>query len=245
MARISTYDKTIPVVARDKWIGTDSTRADATRNFTAQDVANFINSTAAESQMLRYKYSVAGVGARPNGSITLPGGGAVSESFGGLTKIVLSQYAENQGGVTLNVSTWYTSPLVNSQILITQADDITQWGIYTWDAATLKGAEPLFWEIDLTLQSSNGSLTEAKDYFISLLQYNAASQGDKNFVGDLNGSAAIYTISHNLDKYPAVTVTEKAGTDPTDEIACNVVYLNLNQIRVEFNSNFSGKIICN
>jgi hypothetical protein len=246
MARISTYDIAKPVVGQDRWIGSDSQNNDATRNFTANDVAIFINKTAGESQLLRYIYSTGGVNARPESSITLPTGGAATQSFASLNNIVLSKYAENQGGTTLNVSSWYTSPLVGSEILITQCDDITQWGIYKWDSAAQKGGEIDFYEIGLTLKASTGSLTEDKEYFISLLTYNVSAQGDANFVGTLNGNAAIYTISHNLNKYPSVTVTEKDGSsDPTEEIACSVIYLNLNQIRVEFNSNFAGKIICN
>ena len=48
MARISTYNKAVPVVAEDKWIGSDSQNQMRTRNFTAQDVANFINKKGGE-----------------------------------------------------------------------------------------------------------------------------------------------------------------------------------------------------
>ena len=43
MARISTYGNATPVVAADKWIGTDSKENNATKNFTAQAVTDFIN----------------------------------------------------------------------------------------------------------------------------------------------------------------------------------------------------------
>ena len=249
MARISTYVIDQNIVADDKWIGSDSQNNFQTKNFTAGDVAKFINTKASESQLFRYQYSninPTSPALRPNESITFTTGGAINVPFSGITSFVLSQYAENQGGLSINVSTWYTSPLIGSDVLITQCDDITQWGIYKWDSAAQKGGEIDFYEIGLTLKASTGSLTEDKEYFISLLTYNVSAQGDANFVGTLNGNAAIYTISHNLNKYPSVTVTEKDGSsDPTEEIACSVIYLNLNQIRVEFNSNFAGKIICN
>ena len=57
MARISTYNKAVPVVAEDKWIGSDSQNQMRTRNFTAQDVANFINKKGGEDQNLRYTYN--------------------------------------------------------------------------------------------------------------------------------------------------------------------------------------------
>ena len=56
MARISTYPNDTDVVGGDKWIGSDSQNHFQTKNFTAQSVANFINKTAAESQLLRYQW---------------------------------------------------------------------------------------------------------------------------------------------------------------------------------------------
>ena len=43
MARIKTYSNDLTVVAKDKWIGSDSQASWATKNFTAQSVADFIN----------------------------------------------------------------------------------------------------------------------------------------------------------------------------------------------------------
>ena len=46
MAKISTYPITSPVVDADKWIGTDSKSLNQTKNFTAADVAIYLNSQA-------------------------------------------------------------------------------------------------------------------------------------------------------------------------------------------------------
>ena len=72
MARISTYVKDTNVVGADKWIGSDSQNNFQTKNFTAQDVANFINKTAAESQLFRYEYDMINPTSvpRPDMSIT-------------------------------------------------------------------------------------------------------------------------------------------------------------------------------
>ena len=244
MARISTYVNDTNGVGADKWIGSDSQNDFQTKNFTAQDVANFINKVGAESQLLRYQYSTKGVGLRPAMSITLPGGGAVSQSLSGITQLVFSQYAENQGGLSLNVSTWYTSPLVGSQVLLTQCDDITNWAIYTWTAANVKGGEPLFWEVNLTYVAGNGSLNEDKDYFISLLNHSSGS-GDKNEVSaQLTGNNS-YTVTHGLNKFPSVSVSLGTTAAPTEEIECKVTYLNVSQVRLDFTSNFTGVAIFN
>jgi hypothetical protein len=147
MARISTYVTDQNIVADDKWIGSDSQNNFQTKNFTAGDVAEFINTTASESQLFRYKYSNVSPGGaiiRPDESITFTNGGALTVPFSGISQFVLSQYALNQGGLSINVSTWYTNPLLSSDVLITQCDDITQWAIdyvYYYDQLLIQNCE--------------------------------------------------------------------------------------------------------
>ena len=57
MARISTYKNDENVVAGDKWIGSDSQNSMKTKNFTAQAVADFINSFGGQQQNVRYRYN--------------------------------------------------------------------------------------------------------------------------------------------------------------------------------------------
>ena len=57
MARIATYALDTDVIGTDKWIGTSVNTANATKNFTVDAVAEFLNiSGIIESQALRYKY---------------------------------------------------------------------------------------------------------------------------------------------------------------------------------------------
>ena len=57
MAKIESYPLASPVVGQDKWLGTDSANANATKNFSADAVALFLNTyNKIEDQALRYKY---------------------------------------------------------------------------------------------------------------------------------------------------------------------------------------------
>ena len=247
MARISTYGIDKNIVAADKWIGSDSQKNFQTKNFTAGDVANFINTTASESQLFRYKYNnyptPGGVTIRPNESITFATGGALNVPFIGISEFVLSQYAQNQGGLSVNVSTWYTNPLINSDVLITQCDDITQWAIYKWNSSSPKAAENTFYNIGLTYISGNGALSNNKDYFISLLQY--AGNGDKNEVSAQLTGSDNYIVTHNLNKFPSVTVSLGTPTAPLQIVECETTYIDLNKVKLEFTSNFTGVAIFN
>ena len=246
MARISTYVNDTNVVGADKWIGSDSQNGFQTKNFTAQDVANFINKTAAESQLFRYQFSNVNTGGavtRPNMSITFTNGSAFNVPFSNISTFVLSQYAENQGGLNINVSTWYTSPLIGSDVLITQCDDITNWAIYTWNSSVQKGAEPFF-DIGLTYVAGNGGLTSEKDYFISLLKH-SSSGGDKTQVVNLPGGSNTYTVNHTLNKFPSVTVSDGDVNNPDEEVECKVTYINNSQVKLDFTNNFAGVAIFN
>ena len=57
MARISTYPIDEAISGGDKWIGSDAAYANATKNFTVNKVAAFLNSAnKIDSQSLMYKY---------------------------------------------------------------------------------------------------------------------------------------------------------------------------------------------
>jgi len=247
MAKIATYVNDTNIVGADKWIGSDSQNNWQTKNFTAADVAAFINIRGSESQLFRYQYSdftpAAGL-TRPDESITFFAGGAYQVAFNTISKFVLSQYAENQGGLQLNVSTWYTSPLVGSDVLITQCDDITQWAIYSWQSSTPTPNEPTFFDIGVSYVAGNGGLTSGKDYFISLLRH-SGSGGDKNEVSAQLSGSNTYIVNHSLNKFPSVTVSLGTQANPTEEIECKVTYINTSQVQLDFTNNFTGVAIFN
>lgn len=64
---------------------------------------------------------------------------------------------------------------------------------------------------------------------------------DKNFVYAQATFSDIWEITHNLNKYPAVTVVDSGGSVVIGEI----VYIDKNNVRITFTSAFSGKAYFN
>ena len=64
---------------------------------------------------------------------------------------------------------------------------------------------------------------------------------DRTYVHDQNSAAATWTITHNLGKYPAVSVVDSAGTVCVGE----VTYLDENSLTCTFTAPFSGKAYLN
>ena len=229
MARISTYQKAIPVVAEDKWIGSDSQNQMRTRNFTAQDVADFINKKGGEAQNLRYTYNDTNV--YKTGSIRFTNGGAANVLLNSITGFDVSVFETRS--LTTNVGDFLLNALVDSDVLLTDCNDISNWAIYTWNTAVLKGST-LEYQVGLTFKAGGGSLIADEDYFISLL---TNGLGISNFTIALDGNTLTYLITHNMNKYPAVSVFE-AGT--SNQVYGNVTYNNLNQCTISFSSLVTG-----
>ncbi len=66
-------------------------------------------------------------------------------------------------------------------------------------------------------------------------------QSDKNFVFVQNTSSTVWEITHNLYKFPSVTVVDQLGNIIYGEIQ----YIDLNSIRITFSSASIGKVYLN
>lgn len=64
---------------------------------------------------------------------------------------------------------------------------------------------------------------------------------DKTFVYVQQSASKTWTIKHDLNKFPSITVIDSAGTKVQGE----VVYTDINNITISFSSAFSGKAYLN
>ena len=234
MARISSYVDASPVVAADKWIGSDSVNKQQTKNFTAQKVADFINKTGGEEQNLRYTYN--NTTAYTTGSIAFANGGAANIPLNSITTFNVGAF--DLRSPTKNLGDFITNALVSSEILLSDCSDIDNWAIYSWNTAVITGVNGEY-QIGLTFKAGGGSLIEDRDYFISLLNNDASIS---NFTFDLDGNSLSYTITHGMNKFPSVSVIED-GTN--NQVFGNVTYNNLNQCTISFSSLVTGKATFN
>jgi hypothetical protein len=238
MARISTYPLDTNLVRSDYWIGSDANSNYATKNFSIGSVIDYINNTGVESQTLRYKYTNT-VPLQP-GSISFQPQGADNVNFSDITGMRLSSQELTEGG---DISSYYSTPLVGSSVLITQTDDVARYGVFKWDSATVVPGNTDFYDIGLTFNQGSNGLITGKDYFISLLVF--PGQEDANKVmsvpptpGAISNS---YVLQHGLNKFCSVTVVDASDV----LVMCNVTWLSVNSVRVNFENNFTGKVFFN
>lgn len=64
---------------------------------------------------------------------------------------------------------------------------------------------------------------------------------DKNYIHNQQSASDLWTIVHNLGKFPSITVVDSAGTTVVGEIVLQTE----SQAIIKFNAPFSGKAYCN
>lgn len=84
-------------------------------------------------------------------------------------------------------------------------------------------------------------LSIGADGFVTVSDITDVTVSDKFFVFEQAVASNRWTVEHNLDKYPSVTVVDSAGTIIIGEVA----YLSRNSLRITFQSAFSGKAYMN
>ena len=65
--------------------------------------------------------------------------------------------------------------------------------------------------------------------------------GDANFEHDQGVASSTWTVTHNLNKRPSVTVVDSA----TQVVIGEVTYNSDNQVTIKFSSSFAGKAYFN
>lgn len=70
----------------------------------------------------------------------------------------------------------------------------------------------------------------------------ALENQDKNFVFEQAIASDTWTIEHNLDKFPSITVVDSAGTM---QLPDDIIYVSTSEITVKFISAFAGTAYLN
>lgn len=238
MARISTYPIDQAISGSDRLIGSDAGNRFASKNFTINKVAEFLNSAnKIEHQGLKFKYQDYQVGDdRQYGTIQFETPQTGKVDFSTITRFMVSEETISRQ----QVATYYDKPLVDSIVLISRSKNPSDWAVVKWLDVNQNPNHPLFYDIDVEIVSSNGGFESDELYFVSLLQL-SVGEYDKNYVHNQSVASSTWVVNHNLNKKCSVTVTDSAGTVVQGE----VIYNSLNQVTINFSAAFSGEAFCN
>lgn len=235
MARISTYAVDNNIVPEDKVLGTDAIGL-GTKNYSFKGIVDWFNATGAvaiNGQTNYFFQSILGVGGRLQGTLSFDLFGGVGTSFSLISGFKLAE--EALPGYTLED---YLPMIVGNKIMLAQLDNLNNFGIYSVVSLTRDLVEVDFFNVVLTFEYGNGALEFDKFYGMSLYTVGMA---DKTYVYTQAVPSALWTINHNLGKYPAVTVVNINNV----VLYGNTTYIDENNLQIDFSAGFSGKAYIN
>ena len=225
MARINSYPRDLEVQDQDAWIGTESSNRQ-TKNFTAASVAKYLNIKGKISISAQMVFQFTD-GTPPPGKFSGPTNGS---PIANITTMEISG-ADASGQNTVE----FMEYLVGNNILISEQNDISKFGHFTIDSYTLNGTA---YTLNLTNIGGNGNLDINKFYDFAVF---TLSSPDKTFEFDQGQPALVWTIQHNLNKFPSVSVVDTANT----VVNSQVNYVDKNNITINNTAQFAGKAYLN
>jgi hypothetical protein len=163
-------------------------------------------------------------------------------SFGGANTAfsAVSTLRFSQESVADTIIINYLLTLVGRPVLLARLDNLNNFGVYKLVSLIENVSEPAFYDAVFTLIVANGNLTADKYYGFAV--YPALEDGnDLNFIYTQPTPSATWNITHDLGKFPSVSVVDSANT----QVYGNVDYIDDNSLTLTFTGAFSGKAYLN
>ena len=228
MARISSYVFDANVTDNDAWIGTEASNRQ-TKQFTAAAVAKYLNIKGKISISAQMIFKLEGTAVPAAGDFVGPADGSAISSA---TTMDLS-ITDVSGANTIAFLTY----LVGNNILISEQNDINNFGHFTIDSYVQK--TPDVYTLTLTSLTGNGNFDTDKFYDFAV--FTLSSQGAPTFIFTQGVPATTWNIQHNLGKFPSVSVINNNNIVINGE----VTYIDNNNVQLNFSAGFTGKAYLN
>jgi len=229
MARLGSYINDTTIQDNDSFIGS-STPGRKTRNFLASDVAKYLTEKGkiSISAQMTYKFESDSSGAGAGNFYGVASGTAYSA----VTSLQI--HSSDTSG---QVVTSFLEYLVGSDILISEQNQISSFGHYKITSYAVDTAS--FYTLQLSYIGGNGTLTDQKHYDVANFVLDATS--DKHFAHTQNSASATWSIAHDLEKFPSVTVVLSSGKKGYGDVN----YTDKNNLTITFAGAESGKAYMN
>ena len=234
MSRIVSYPYDNDIKDADAWIGSEASTT-RTKQYTAEAVARYLNingkiSIGAQMVFKYVQQPLTGVG-----SFSITSGGLNNVPFANITTLTLSMTDRgNQNTVA------FLDYLVGSDILIGEQNEISTFGQYDVVSYTVNAGDATYYDLVVNYKGGNGVLTIDKYYDIMNFVLSADAE-DKTFVFTQGVPAVQWTVQHNLNKFPSVSVVNNNNIVINGE----VTYIDANNVQLNFSAAFAGKAYLN
>ena len=241
MARISKYPVQPNPDGSDILLGTDiNGGAYATKNFFVKDIGAASIADFLENTNWKFEKDIL-VAPFEKNTVYRPLGGGDEFSWNSVTALRFQTIMKNDTNSLKYLSYLLSSdpvtglPAVNNKIKIYDRNSLDSFGIFTFTALTL--IEGSIYEATLSHVSSTGGTQQGKIYGAEFAQ----EEEDKEFIFNQPTPQVTWTINHNLNKFPSVSVVN------TNNILMygDTTYVDKDNIIITFSAGFSGKAYLN
>jgi hypothetical protein len=241
MARISKYPVQPNPDGSDILLGTDiNGGAYATKNFFVKDIGAASIADFLENTNWKFEKDIL-VAPFEKNTVYRPLGGGDEFSWNSVTALRFQTIMKNDTNSLKYLSYLLSSdpvtglPSVNNKIKIYDRNSLDSFGIFTFTALTL--IEGSIYEATLSHVSSTGGTQQGKIYGAEFAQ----EEADKEFIFNQPTPQVTWTINHNLNKFPSVSVVN------TNNILMygDTTYVDKDNIIITFSAGFSGKAYLN
>lgn len=231
MPIISSYIVNNEVEPSDIVIGTDVSK-NQTKNFNIASLSNAMINLYLEK--ISWKFVVVDPDPEPTeeGTIFFNGYGGAGTDWSTMTYIDIMTDMP-----AANNALPYLERLVGQVIIFQDRKDIARFGVFRLTALTQVSGS--VYRMALTFIQGNLLLT-ALQYYSITMDMNSI-EDDKNYVHTQGVPSAQWTVNHNLNKFPSVSVVNNNNILLYGE----VLYTDLNNLTINFSAGFSGKAYLN
>ena len=232
MPRINNIATDKVISKNDKLLGSD--HGGSTRNYVIQDITQFIAETniisPAGSFSFRYPKDP-NVLVKGDAKFTFSSGSDFSKA----TAIKMSKY--NYGEDDIDVSASFE--LLNSKdIIIYEVTNKANYGLYRASHATVDSNNSNFYNLFIDYKDKgNGAISNEKVYAIALY-----GGGDINYTHHQNNDSATWTVNHNLNKFPSVSIKFSSSDTVYENVGAfaGVKYIDKNNLTINLAAAESG-----
>ena len=241
MAIINTFPVDLVINDKDAWVGSDSF-SKFTKQYTAESVAEYLNikgKISISAQMV-FKYWTNNAANHP-----APGSGDFSGPAEGSAMTSITTMQVSVKDISEQEVVGFMSYITGNNILISEQNNISTFGHFRVDSYTINNPNDGFYTLNLTSIGGNGNITELLYYDFAV--FTLSSQGAPTFVFTQAVAATSWgdgtppVVTHNLGKFPSITVIDTANTVVTGEYT----YIDNNNVILTFSAAFAGKAYLN
>lgn len=230
MARISSYNQDTSVEGGDKLVGASSDGT--TKTYTLDAIGKYYinNNIISVSGQQNFKF-VDTVNAIGIGTMFIDGLNANATPFTLLTSLSVSKY-NTQNKLIDN----FLDNLFEDSFRLSSVENPDNFADIEVLQTQNHPTQENFYKITFGKVTGQGSFYKDETYTLQ-----AVSQTDAFFIFSQEANNTVWSITHNLDKFPSVTVVDSGDNILYTEIE----YINKNTLEVRFEASTSGKAYMN